>query len=167
MEQRLKYTELAPEGVAALRSLEHYLNAESGFPASLLELIRLRASLLNGCEYCVGMHSHELAKHHEPEGRIADVGRWRESDAYTHRERAALRWTEVVTDIQDGHAPDAEYQAALEHYSETELVKLTLAIATINAWNRIAIAFRAQHHEKPPGEQSAVGDDGGKVSVEE
>ena len=103
--QRLKYTELSPDGIAALSALEHFLNALAGLDRSLLELVRLRASLLNGCEYCVGMHSHELTKIHEPEGRIAEVAGWRDSNAYTQRERAALRWTDVVTNIQDGHAP--------------------------------------------------------------
>ena len=106
MAQRLKYTELAPEGIAAMRALEHYLNTGTGLEPEMLALVRLRASLLNGCEYCVGMHQHEAKKHNETEGRITDVADWRGSDAYTQRERAAFAWTEVVTNIQNGHAPD-------------------------------------------------------------
>ena len=141
MSQRLRYTELAPEGMAALRGLEHYCNAETGLAPVLLELVRLRASLLNGCEYCVAMHSHELARHNEPAGRIAEVGNWRGSDAYTEHERAAFAWTEAVTNIQDGHASDTAYAAARAHFSEVDLVNLTIAITSINAWNRLAIAF--------------------------
>jgi AhpD family alkylhydroperoxidase len=170
-EQRLRYTEIAPQGFAAMRGVEHYCNTESGLEPVLLELVRLRASLLNGCEYCIGLHSHELGKHNEPTTRIETVGDWRGSDAFTQRERAAFAWTEVVTNIQNGHASDEAYEAALEHFSPEELVNLTIAIASINAWNRMAIAFRAKHVEKKAEaakgeERSAVGDDGGKV-VEE
>ena len=158
-QQRLRYPELAPEGVAAQSAVEHYLNANSGLGAVLLELVRLRCSLLNGCEYCVGLHSAELRKHHEPEGRIGGVSRWREGDAFTARERAGLRWAEVITDIQVGHAGDAEFTAVREHFSDVEVVNLTLAIGSINAFNRMAIAFRPQWREKTE-------DDGGKVEVE-
>ncbi|ADW68486.1 carboxymuconolactone decarboxylase family protein [Granulicella tundricola] len=162
MEQRLRYTELAPNGIAAMRAVEHYVNTESGLEPVLLELIRLRASLLNGCEYCIGLHSHELTKHNEPQGRIAGVEDWQSSNAFTKRERVAFAWTEAVTNIQDGHASDKAYAAAREYFSEVELVNLTIAITSINAWNRMAIAFRAVHTTKT----DVTGDDGGKV-VEE
>ena len=149
--------ELAPEGMRALSAVEHVLNTGSCLSPVLVELVRLRASLMNGCEYCIGLHTSELRKHHEPVGRIDGVGRWRESDAYTQRERGALRWAEVITDIQDGHASDAEFAAVREHFSDVEVVQLTLAVASINAWNRMAIAFRPQW--KP---RVAV-DDGGTV----
>ena len=110
--QRLRYTELAPTGIAAMRSVEHYLNTASNLDPILLELIRLRASLLNGCEYCIGLHTHELRKHHEPETRIAHVADWPTSDAYTQRERAALAWTETITNIQQDHAPQSDFEAA-------------------------------------------------------
>ena len=170
MTQRLNYMELAPEAMAAMRSVEHYVNAGSGLESSLLELVRLRASLRNGCEYCVGLHTHELKKHNETDGRIADVSRWRESDAYTQRERAALAWTEAVTDIQDGHASDEAFAAVREHFGEKELVDLTVAIASINAWNRMAISFRAEHRghaatAKPV--ENDIPDDEGKVTVED
>jgi AhpD family alkylhydroperoxidase len=138
---RLKYWEIAPQGIAKMRELEHYVNAESGLDHGLLELVRLRASLLNGCEYCIEMHTGELKKLNEPEERIAGVADWRESTAFTKRERAALSWAEAVTDIQDGHAPDAVYEEVRAVFSEKETVDLTLAVTTINAWNRLAIAL--------------------------
>jgi AhpD family alkylhydroperoxidase len=141
VEPRLHYTHLAPEGFAALRGLEHYLNTAAGLDAKLQEFARLLASLLNGCEYCIHLHTAELKKHNETEARIEEVRDWRSSSVYTERERAALAWTEAVTDIQQGHAPDAVYNNLRAHFSEAEIVNLTLTIATINAWNRIAIAL--------------------------
>jgi AhpD family alkylhydroperoxidase len=141
MAARLDYGKLVPEGLARMRALEHYLNTETGLEPVLLDLVRLRASLMNGCEYCIKLHTAELKKLHEPAGRIAGLGDWRNSNAYTQRERAALAWTEAVTDIQEGHAADAVYAQVREHFSEVETVNLTLVITTINAWNRLAIAL--------------------------
>ena len=146
MAARLKYGELAPEGLARMRALEHYLNTETGLEPVLLDLVRLLASLLNGCEYCINLHSADLRKRNEPEERIAGLREWRGAGAgtggaYTQRERAALAWTEAVTNIQDGHAPDAVYDQVREHFDEVETANLTLAITTINAWNRITIAL--------------------------
>ena len=143
MQPRLKYGELAPEGLARMRALEHYLNTGAGLEASLLGLVRLRVSLMNGCEYCIELHGAELTKLHEPAGRIEGLADWRGSEAYTQRERAALAWAEAVTDIQEGHAPDELYDEVRVQFSEVETVNLTLAITTINAWNRIAIALGA------------------------
>ena len=140
-EPRLKYGQLAPEGLAHMRELEHYLNNGAGLEASLRELVRLRVSLMNGCEYCIHLHSAELKKLHEPEERIKGLAEWRGSSAYTQRERAALGWAEAVTNIQDGHAPDAVYDEVRAHFDEVETVNLTLVITTINAWNRLAIAL--------------------------
>lgn len=187
-EERLKYAEIAPEGIGAMRELEHYLNAASGPGASLLGLIRLRASLMNGCEFCIAMHGNELKLHHEPEGRMTALADWRDSDAYTQRERAALAWTEAVTSIGVDYAPDAVFYELREHFEEKEIVDLTIAIGSINAWNRLAISFRSQWKEKEllpdeiaatrgaDGDVSALGgagdpqnvfeDDGGKVSVD-
>jgi AhpD family alkylhydroperoxidase len=163
--QRLRYTDLAPAGIAAMRSVEHYLNTASNLDPILLGLIRLRASLLNGCEYCIGLHTHELQKHHEPETRITQLTDWRTSDAYTQRERAAFAWTETITNIQQDHAPQSAFEAAREHFTDIELTNLTLAIASINAFNRMAIAFRAQHTAKPqPPAAEATEGDGGKVA---
>jgi AhpD family alkylhydroperoxidase len=123
-----------------MRALEHYINTDSGLDHGLLELVRLRASLLNDCTYCIEMHTAELKKLNETPERI-DVTNWRSSDAYTKRERTALSWAEAVTNIQDGHAPEAIYHEVREVFSERETVDLTLAITTINAWNRIAISL--------------------------
>ncbi len=140
MAARLNYGQLAPEGIEKMRALEHTLNTTTGLERVLLDLVRLLASLLNGCEYCIHLHAAQLKKLHEPEERIAGLAEWRGSSAYTQRERAALAWTEAVTNIQEGHAPDVVYDEVRAHFDEVETVNLTLAITTINAWNRIAIA---------------------------
>ncbi len=124
--------------------MEHYLNTGTALEPVLIELVRLRASLLNGCESCSGLHTHELKKHNESEGRIQAVAEWQASDAFTQRERAALAWADAITNIQEGHASDEAYAAVQEHFRDADLVNLTLAIASINAWNRMAIAFRAE-----------------------
>jgi AhpD family alkylhydroperoxidase len=142
-EVRLKYGQLAPEGLAKLRELEHYLNNGTGLDASLRELVRLSVSLLNGCEFCIRFHTVELRKVNETEERIAGVADWRGSELYTKRERAALAWAEAVTNIQEGHAPNVVYEAVRAQFSDVETVNLTLVITTINAWNRISIAFGA------------------------
>lgn len=140
---RLKYGQLAPDGMAKMHELEHYLNSGSGLETSLLGLVRLRASLMNGCEYCVHVHAAELRKLNETAERIATVAEWRGAAIYTQRERAALAWTEAVTNIQEGHAADAVYDEVRAHFSDVETVNLTLAITTINAWNRLAISLGA------------------------
>jgi AhpD family alkylhydroperoxidase len=140
-EPRLKYGQLAPEGIEKMRALGHYLNTGTGLTASLMELVRLRVSLMNGCEYCIKLHTSELKKVNETDERIAGVAEWRSSTAYTQRERAALGWAEALTDIQNGHASDVVYQEVQAHFSDVETVNLTLVISTINAWNRIAIAL--------------------------
>jgi len=146
-EPRLRYGQLAPEGLAKMTALEHYLNTETRLEASLLGLVRLKISLMNGCEYCVRVHTAELKRANEPAERITGVGDWRGSEAYTKRERAALAWAEAVTNIQEGHAPDAVYDEVRAHFDEVETVNLTLAITTMNAWNRIAISLgrRPEH----------------------
>lgn len=156
MAQRLKYAELAPEGLRAMRSLEHYLNTTTALERPLLELVRLRVSLINGCEYCIGLHTHEAQKHNETADRIAQVAAWRSSTAYTQRERAAFAWAEAVTDVHPDHVPDAIFEATREHFTEADLVNLTLAIASINAWNRMAIAFRAERPAASPRPPASV-----------
>jgi AhpD family alkylhydroperoxidase len=137
-EPRLKYGQLAPEGLARMRELEHYLNNEAGLEASLRELVRLRVSLMNGCEYCIVLHTSELNKVNETAERIAGVANWRSLEIYTEREQAALAWAEAVTNIQDGHVI---YEEVRKQFSDVETVNLTLVITTINAWNRISIAL--------------------------
>ena len=142
-EVRLKYGQLAPEGLAKMRELEHYLNNGAGIEASLRELVRLRVSLVNGCEFCVRFHTAELKKVNETAERIAGLEEWRSSELYTKRERAALAWAEAVTNIQEGHAPDVVYEEVRAQFTDVETVNLTLVITTINAWNRISIALGA------------------------
>ncbi len=141
MPARLKYGQLAPEGLAHMTAMEHYLNTATGLEPVLLGLIRLRVSLINGCDYCIRLHAAELRKLNQPEDRIAAVADWRNSSVYTDRERAAFAWAEAVTNIQDGHAANEVYLALREHFNELDTVNLTLTVTTINAWNRIAIAL--------------------------
>jgi AhpD family alkylhydroperoxidase len=155
-EPRLKYVQLAPEGLAKMTALEHYLNTGTGLQTSLLGLVRLKISLMNGCEYCVRVHTAELKRANETLERIASVGDWRGSEAYTKRERAALAWAEAVTNIQDGHAPDAVYDEVRAHFDEVETVNLTLAITTMNAWNRIAISLGRRPEAESSGHSAAT-----------
>jgi AhpD family alkylhydroperoxidase len=138
---RLKYGLLAPEALAKMTALEHYLNTGTGLEPSLREFVRLRASSMNGCTYCIHLHTAELQKINETPERIAGIADWRGSNVYTERERAALAWAEAVTDIQDGHAPDAVYNELRAHFNEVDAVNLTFVITTINAWNRISISL--------------------------
>src|ERR1700722_966989 len=130
MEPRLRYGQLAPEGLAKMTALEHYLNNGTGLEASLRELVRLRSSLMNGCEYCIRLHTSELQKMNETAERIAGVEEWRGSEIYTKRERAALAWAEALTNIQDGHAPDVLYDEVRAQFSEVEPVDLEMVIGT-------------------------------------
>lgn len=141
---RLPYPKLAPEAYHSLVALGHSLRTATSLDPVLLGLIDLRASQLNRCGFCIGMHTQELKHANEPESRIEAVASWRESDAFTPRERAALAWTEEITNIQDGHASDEAYAAVSQFFKEKDLVDLTFAIATINAWNRLGIAFRTE-----------------------
>jgi AhpD family alkylhydroperoxidase len=141
---RLPYTKLAPEAYEGMIAAGHALNTSTALDTSLLDLVRLRSSILNGCGFCIGMHSAELKHAHEPQTRIDAVAHYETSDAFTPRERAALRWTDVITNIQSGHASDSEYAAVHEFFKDKDLVDLTMAIAQINAWNRLGIAFAAE-----------------------
>ena len=143
MALRLRYTEAAPEAYEKLIALGHYLNTGTALEAVLLELVYLRVSQMNACGFCTGMHAAELRKHHEPESRISAVAEWRTSDAFTGRERAALAWAEVVTDLST-HVPDEEFAAVSEYFEGKDLADLTFAVANINAWNRLGVAFRTE-----------------------
>jgi AhpD family alkylhydroperoxidase len=143
MPQRLRYGRAFPEGLHALLELGKVIN-ESGLEPSLQELVKLRASQINGCGYCIDMHSKDARAAGETEQRLYLLPVWRETSFYTPRERAALAWTEAITNIQNGHAPDEAYEEVRKEFSESELVRLTLAITQINAWNRISIAFRVE-----------------------
>jgi len=124
--------------------LERYAR-QCGLETSLLELVRLRASQMNGCAFCIDMHTKDARAEGETEQRLYMLNAWRESPFYSERERAALEWTEAVTLVSETHIPDAVYDLARRQFSEEEIVKLTLALVAINGWNRIAIGFRAVH----------------------
>jgi AhpD family alkylhydroperoxidase len=138
---RLLYDRIAPDAFKAMLGVERYLGASSIEPA-LANLVRLRASQINGCAYCIDMHWKDLRAAGETEQRLYGLDAWRESPYYTDRERAALEWTEAVTRVAETHADDAAYDAVRPHFTDKELVDLTWVIAAINAWNRIAISFR-------------------------
>jgi AhpD family alkylhydroperoxidase len=142
MEPRIHYTKVAADAFRAMRGLEEYLHG-CGLEERLLHLIKLRASQINGCAYCLDMHWKDLRAIGEAEQRLYMLDAWEESPFYTDRERAALAWTEAVTRVYEGHVPDEVYDTVRQHFSEKELADLTFAIATINAWNRLSIAGRA------------------------
>ncbi|MCO4319786.1 carboxymuconolactone decarboxylase family protein [Phyllobacterium sp. 21LDTY02-6] len=119
--------------------------AANGIETSLAELVKIRASQINSCAYCLDMHNREAREKGESEQRLYLLAGWRESPLYTDRERAALAWTETLTLVAQTHAPDEEYEALKRHFSEEEIVKLTMLIVTINGWNRICVGFRAIH----------------------
>jgi AhpD family alkylhydroperoxidase len=140
-EPRVNYQQASPQGVQAMYQLERVVR-NSGLDRKMLELIKTRASQMNGCAFCIDMHTKDARQLGETEQRLYGLSAWRETPFYTDKERAALAWTEALTNIQDGHAPDDVFEEVSRHFAETELMNLTLAITTINAWNRIAIGFR-------------------------
>ena len=141
MEQRLDLYKASPDAIKALVALEAAVS-KLGIDPALQELVRLRASQINGCAFCVDLHSSDARKKGETERRLHAVTVWRETPFFTPRERAALAWTEAVTLIADTHAPDADHAELAAHFTEAERMNLTLAIGLINVWNRLAIAFR-------------------------
>jgi len=140
MSTRIEWSKQAPDAYKAMVGLEMAL-AKSGLESDLLELVRLRASQLNGCAYCINMHANDARKAGETEARLQTLSVWQETPFFTPRERAALAWVESLTLLSIHHAPQDQYRALLEHFSEVEVVNLTLAIATINAWNRFGVGF--------------------------
>jgi AhpD family alkylhydroperoxidase len=154
MDIRLDPRKAAPDVYQAMLTLESAVRA-TGLDRNLLDLIRLRASQINGCAYCIDMHSKDLRAEGESEERIFLLEAWREAPFYSEREQAALAWTEAVTSIAEGHVPDDVYEQARRQFDDSELAGLTLAIVAINGWNRFGIAFRAPagqyqpvHHRK-------------------
>ncbi|MBB5442313.1 MULTISPECIES: carboxymuconolactone decarboxylase family protein [unclassified Paraburkholderia] len=141
MEQRLDFYKANPAAIKSLLGVEERIG-KSSLEKSLTELVRLRASQINGCAYCVDMHTADARKGGETERRLATVVVWRETPFFTDRERAALKWTEALTLVSHDHVPDAVWQAVRPHFSNEELVDLTLLVSAINAWNRFAISFR-------------------------
>ncbi|MGH7136407.1 MAG: carboxymuconolactone decarboxylase family protein [Pirellulales bacterium] len=141
MQPRIEYDKIAPNGVQAMWGLESYAR-HCGLEPNLLDLVKLRASQINGCAYCIDMHTQDARARGESEQRLFALSVWRETPFFTDRERAALAWAEAVTDVADSHIPDELYEATRRHFEEKELVDLTLAIVAINGWNRLAISFR-------------------------
>jgi len=154
MEARLNLTKVAPKGAyQAMAALQQYVDT-CGLERPLLELVKIRSSQINGCAYCIDMHTKDARALGESEQRIYMLSAWRESPFYTDRERAALEWAEAVTLISEGQVPDDVYARVSKQFSPEELVNLSVAVATINSWNRLAIPFRAvpgeyQSHLKP------------------
>ena len=142
--QRLDpYTE-GPEAIRAMLALEEHVQ-NSGLERPLIHLVKTRASIVNGCSYCLHMHTREARRDGESETRLHMLGAWQESSLFTARERAALAWTDALTRLADTHAPDEAWAAASGAFSSAELVELTLLIGAINVWNRIAVGFRSEH----------------------
>jgi AhpD family alkylhydroperoxidase len=148
MKPRLNPTAAAPDAYKAMVALETYIKS-SGLEPSLIELVKMRASQINGCAFCLDMHSKDARAHGETEQRLYLLDAWRESPVYSDRERAALAWTEALTLIAQTRAPDADYEMLKRHFTDAEQVKLTLLIGTINTWNRLAIGFRLIHPAAP------------------
>lgn len=152
MPPRMNIFQVAPEGAQAMLAVEA-ATEKCGLEHSLLELVRLRASQINGCGYCIYMHVKDARKHGENDMRIHMLDGWRESSLFTDRERAALNWTESLTRIAKTRAPDADYALLQSQFNETEIAYLTLLIGSINLWNRVQIGLRAAH---PVEEQVAA-----------
>ncbi|MDF3932337.1 carboxymuconolactone decarboxylase family protein [Pseudomonas citronellolis] len=140
MSARIDWAKQSPDAYKAMLGLEQAL-ARSGLEHSLLELIRLRASQINGCAYCVNMHANDARKAGETEARLQTLSVWRETEFFSARERAALAWVESLTLLAEKHAPQEQFEALREHFGDAEIVSLTLAIATINAWNRFGVGM--------------------------
>lgn len=149
MKPRLDYSATAPELIKAVAALNRVVE-DSGLERSLLHLVKIRASQINGCTYCLDMHNHEALTDGEDPRRLFLVAAWRETPLFTERERAAFEWTEAVTQISHHGVSDALYAATREHFTEDELVKLTAIIAMINVWNRFSVSFRSIHPKHRP-----------------
>jgi AhpD family alkylhydroperoxidase len=156
MEPRIDYRKVAPGVFQAALGLEKYLG-QCGIEETLIHLIELRASQINGCAYCIDMHWKDLRAAGETEQRLYGLDAWRESPYYTARERAALAWTEAITIIRETHAPDEVYEEVRNNFSEKEIANLTFAVATINVWNRLAISMRSVPGKYQPAKLRELG----------
>ena len=155
MSTRIDYAKVAPGALRAMYSLETYLR-DCGLEASLIELVKMRASQINGCAYCLDMHSKDARAAGETEQRLYLLNAWREAPFYSKRERAALAWTEALTLVAENQVPDEVYDEVREHFDEQELVNLSLAIVTINGWNRLAVGFRSEVGTYQPSATAAI-----------
>jgi AhpD family alkylhydroperoxidase len=143
MEARLNAQQESPAAYAEMVRLETFVRKASKLEPSLVELVRMRASQINGCAYCIDMHSKDARSEGETEQRLYALTSWRETPFFSARERVALAWTEALTLITEGHVPDDIYELAKQSFSNEKLVNLTVAVITINGWNRLAISFRS------------------------
>ena len=150
MKQRIQFYKAEPALINAMIAVDLAVQ-KCGLNPGLLELIKLRASQINGCAYCIDMHWKDARHRGETEQRLYGLNAWEESPYYTEKERAAFAWTESLTLIAETHAPDETFAKLREHFNENEIVQLTCAIATINAWNRLAIAMRTKAGDYQPG----------------
>ena len=156
MEARLDAMKVSPAAYHAMLALEMFVRKSSLEP-SLIELVKMRSSQINGCAYCIDMHSKDARAAGESEQRLYALNAWRETPFFTDRERAALAWTEAVTLVAEDHVPDAAFEEARRQFSDEELVNLTMAVVTINGWNRLSIAFRAVPGEYQPARKREGG----------
>lgn len=155
MEQRINAFEKGPEALKAMLGISAYL-VKSSLEKNLLQLIEYRVSQINGCAYCLDMHSKDLRHGGETEQRIYMIAAWRETSLFTSRERAALAWAESVTLLDKGHVPDDVYEEVRKEFNDTEIIDLTLAVAAINSWNRLNIAFRTEAGGYQPGQWASA-----------
>lgn len=153
---RIDYKKIAPEALRAISGVEHYVRS-SNLEPTLLELVRLRASMINGCAYCVDMHTKDARARGETEQRLYAVSAWREAPFFTERERAALAWTDAVTQVSVDHVPDEVYRVVHKQFDERQLVDLTMAVIAINSWNRLAVSFRTPAGTYEPAKGHAAG----------
>jgi AhpD family alkylhydroperoxidase len=150
MEPRIDYQHADPKAMKGMMEIEKYVG-NSGLDRTIFELVKMRASQINGCAFCLDMHSKDARAAGETEQRLYGLNAWRETPYYTDKERAALEWTEAVTLISENNVPDELYNSVREHFDEQELVALTMAVVAINGWNRLAIPFRTVPGEYEPG----------------
>lgn len=155
MQPRMNYAEAAPDALAAMMQLEAFVR-RCGLEKSLVELVKIRASQINGCAYCIDMHTKDARAAGETEQRIYGLTAWWETPFYSERERAALEWTEAVTLVSEDHVPDEVFERVRSQFDEKELVNLTMAIVTINGWNRLAVSFRAVPGSYQPASRQAA-----------
>ncbi|MBL0937093.1 MAG: carboxymuconolactone decarboxylase family protein [Rhizobiaceae bacterium] len=145
MKARFDFPTVAPDAYKAVAALDRYVREDAGIDHRLLHLIKLRASQINGCAYCVDMHVREARRDGVGEQWINLISTWQESPVFDDRERAVLAWTEALTNVAQTRAPDEDFEPLRAFFSEAEITKLTVAIGTINVWNRLCVGFRSQH----------------------
>lgn len=150
MNSRLDYAKAAPDAYRAVAALNRYVVNDSGLNPLLIDLIKLRASQINGCAYCVDMHAREALEHGATQQWINLVSVWRESPIFSAAERAVLGWTEALTRLPETGAPDADFDALRPYFSDADITKISVAIGLINVWNRLAVGFRSQHRIDQP-----------------